>query len=145
MKAWEGIKLYENIVCKTGEDLFLLIQEALRAGDGALIRVFSSEKDGAYLHFLFDDEKLLLAEAVFIRTGGRLKGNPVVRYLISLLENPVIADVYALDDGEVKKTVLANLDLYNETPHVLLFDIFTPKLWLSSPTPLKSDAEIHLT
>lgn len=139
MKVWEGIRLYENIVCKSPEDLFLLIQEALRVGSGALIRVFPSDERGAYIHILTDEEKLLLAEVVFIRTGGRLKGEPAVRYLLEALKAPVVVDVYSLGDEEVKKTVLSNLELYEETPHTLLFEMFSPKLWQSSPTQLKSE------
>ncbi|EEB72917.1 hypothetical protein TAM4_426 [Thermococcus sp. AM4] len=139
MRVWEGIRLFENIVCKSPEDLFLLIQEALRLGRGVLVRIFSKDERSAYVHLLFDEEKLLLAEVVFIRTGGRLRGESAIRYLLDVLSFPVIADVYSLGDEEVKRTVLSNLELYEETPHVLLFELFSPKLWQSSPTSLKSD------
>ncbi|MCD6524696.1 MAG: hypothetical protein J7K48_06890 [Thermococcus sp.] len=138
MRVWEGIRLYENVVCRSPEDLFLLIQEALRVGEGALVRVFPSDERSAYIHILVDEEKLLLAEVVFIRTGGRLRGESAVRYLLEALSAPVVADVYSLGDEEVKKTVLSNLELYEETPHTLLFEMFLPKLWRSSPTFLKS-------
>ncbi|WP_238516268.1 hypothetical protein [Thermococcus gammatolerans] len=143
MRVWEGIRLFENIVCKSPEDLFLLIQEALRLGRGVLVRIFSKNERSAYVHLLFDEEKLLLAEVVFIRTGGRLTGELAVRYLLDVLSFPVIADVYSLGDEEVKKTVLSNLELYDETPNVLLFELFSPKLWRSSPTSLKSDSLVH--
>lgn len=58
------------------------------------------------------------------------------------MDAPVVADVYSLGDEDVKKTVLANLDLYKETPHVLLFELFTPKLW-QSPTSIKSEVAAH--
>lgn len=144
MKTWEGVKLYENVVCKSSEDLFLLIQEALRIGKGALVRVFSTEEGSAYVQLLFDEEKLLLAEVLFLRTGGRLRGEGAVRFLMGLLKKPVVADVYSLGDEEVKSMILANLDLYAETPHVLLFELFTPALWPSPFTPvLKSGVPSH--
>lgn len=143
VRIWEGVKLYENVMCRSLEDLLLLIQEALRIGHGVLVRVFSSEDGSVYLHLLFDEEKLLLAEAVFIRTWGRLKGEMAVRYFLGLIGTPVVVDVYSLGDLDVKRTLLANLDLYKETPHVLLFELFTPKLWQSSPTSLKSELVAH--
>lgn len=146
MKTWEGIRMYENVVCKSPEDLFLLIQEALRIGKGALVRVFSSSGN-YYFHLLFDEEKLLLGEARSLRTNGRITGIVMLDMLMEIFKEPFVADVMAVTDSDIKNTLLANLDLYEVTPKVLLFELFTPKLWKSPLTPnteLKSEASLSL-
>ncbi|ASJ02635.1 hypothetical protein A3L09_04850 [Thermococcus profundus] len=146
MKTWEGVRMYENVVCKSPEDLFLLIQEALRIGDGALVRVFSSSGN-YYFHLLFDDEKLLLGEARSLRTNGRITGRPMLSMLMEVLKEPFVADVMALTDSDIKNTLLANIDLYESTPKVLLFEMFTPRLWQSPFTPeagVKSETSLSL-
>jgi len=146
MKTWEGIRMYENVVCKSPEDLFLLIQEALRIGDGALVRVFSADGN-YYFHLLFDDEKLLIGEVRSLRTNGRITGRAMMGMLMETLKRPFVADVMAVTDSDIKNTLLANLDLYDVTPKVLLFELFTPKLWQSPLTPepgLKSETSLSL-
>ncbi|NJF24793.1 hypothetical protein E3E29_03805 [Thermococcus sp. Bubb.Bath] len=146
MKTWEGVKMYENVVCKSSEDLFLLIQEALRIGDGALVRVFLSSGN-YYFHLLFDDEKLLLGEARSLRTNGRITGRAMLGMLMETLKGPFVADVMAVTDSDIKNTLLANIDLYEVTPKVLLFEMFTPKLWQSPLTPesgLESEPSLSL-
>ncbi len=146
MRTWEGVRMYENVVCKSPEDLFLLIQEALRIGDGALVRVFSSS-GSYYFHLLFDDEKLLLGEARSLRTNGRITGRAMLNMLMETFKEPFVADVMAVTDSDIKNTLLANLDLYEATPKVLLFEMFTPKLWQSPLTPepgLKSETSLSL-
>ncbi|WP_297491409.1 hypothetical protein [Thermococcus sp.] len=141
MKVWEGVRLYENTVCRSPEDLFLMIQEALRIGSGALLRVFSKDRGSYYVHALFDDEKLLLIEVIFMRTGGRIRGEGALRPFLGMMERPFIADVYSLGDGEIKDMILTNLDLYDVTPHVFLFELFTPKLWRSPIPPAIVESE----
>jgi hypothetical protein len=146
MKTWEGVRMYENVVCKSPEDLFLLIQEALRIGDGALVRVFSPSGN-YYFHLLFDDEKLLLGEARSLRTNGRITGRSMLGILMETLKGPFVADVMAVTDSDIKNTLLANLELYEATPKVLLFEMFTPKLWQSPLTPepgLESETSLSL-
>jgi hypothetical protein len=146
MKTWDGVRMYENVVCKSPEDLFLLIQETLRVGEGALVRVFSSS-GGYYFHMLFDDEKLLLGEALSVRTNGRITGRAMLTMLTETLWKPFVVDTMALSDSDVKSTLLLNLELYERTPKVLLFELFTPKLWQHPPTPegyLNSETSLSL-
>jgi len=134
MKVWEGVRLYGNTVCRSQEDLFLMLQEALRIGRGVLLRAFSRDDGSYYLHALFDDGKLLLIEVIFIRTGGGIRGDGALRIFLGMMERPFAADVCSLGEGQIKGMILTNLNLYDVTPHIHLFELFTSKLW-RSPIP----------
>jgi hypothetical protein len=119
--------LMENIVVTSSEELRELLQKALSQGSGAFLKIFGKGPDGKYyITALMDRSKVLAAECLAVDTRQSLSGEEAIRVLKAFVGKPMVVDVYALDELELKLSVADNIDAYTQTPKTPLEELFGP-------------------
>ncbi|NJE01056.1 hypothetical protein [Thermococcus sp. JdF3] len=117
--------LMENAVATSAEELGALVQRALSGGNGAFLKIFARGTGGKYyITVLIDRSKVLAAECLVVDTKQNLSGEEAIRVLNSLIGKPMVVDVYALDELELKLSVADNVDVYAQTPKIPLDELF---------------------
>ena len=115
----------ENAVTTSANELKELIEKALSRGSGAFLKIFAKGSDGKYyITILLDRSKVLAAECLHVDTKQTLSGKDAVRIVKSLVDKPMVVDVYDLDELELKLSVADNIDAYSQTPKTPLEDLF---------------------
>ncbi|WP_366938917.1 hypothetical protein [Thermococcus sp.] len=142
MQLPDKAPLSENVVITSREELAKLVSEALSKGSGAFLKAFAKDSRGKYyLTVLFDRTKVLAAECLLLDSGQTLIGADAVELFKSILSNPMVVDVYALDEIELKMSVAENLEAYSETPKVQLSELFGENLEVSKVAPPKPEVK----
>jgi len=142
MQLPDKVPLAENVVVTTGGELSKLISEALSKGKGAFLKIFSKDRAGKYyITLLLDSSKVLAVECLEVDSKTTLVGAEAIEKLKSLLSNPMVVDVYALDEIELKLSVAENLDVYSETPKVKIEELFGPVHVKTKPRVTKTATE----
>ncbi|WP_457743034.1 hypothetical protein [Thermococcus sp.] len=117
--------LTENAVVASSRELFDLVSKALSQGKGAFLKIFAKDsKDKYYITILLDRSKVLAAECLLIDSKTEVRGNEAIEIFKRFLNKPVVVDVFSLDEIELKMSVAENLDVYSETPKILLEELF---------------------
>ena len=114
----------ENEVVTSVSELSKLVADVLSSNSGLFMKVFAKKDTKAYLiNLLVDRNKVLCIEATEVG-GETLRGKEALDTFKELLNNPMIVDVYPLDEVGVKMSIAENIDVYNESPKVALGEIF---------------------
>ena len=117
--------LKENIVVTSPEELQDLVREALSQSSGAFMKIFGRDSKGKYyVTVLFDRSKVLAAECLLVDEKKDLVGSEAVSVLKSLMKNPMVVDIYTLDELETKLSIADNVDVYAQTEKVPLSELF---------------------
>ncbi|ASJ10781.1 hypothetical protein A3L12_05450 [Thermococcus sp. P6] len=117
--------LFENLVATSADELEDLIQRALSKGSGVFLKVFTKDRSGKYyITVLLDRSKALAAECLLVDKDQILTGEEAVNLLRSLLGSPMVIDVYALDELEIKISIADNVEAYVQTPKIPLSELF---------------------
>ncbi|NJE06161.1 hypothetical protein E3E36_08410 [Thermococcus sp. M36] len=117
--------LTENIVVTSAEELRDLVFKGLSRGSGAFIKAFARDSAGKYYAtLLIDRSKVLAAECLLVDQKRGVVGEEAVRTFKSLIGKPMVVDVYVLDELEVKLSIADNVDVYAQTPKILLNELF---------------------
>ena len=127
----------ENIVSTGKEDFISLIREALSNANGTFIKIFtkdSSEK--YYFTVLMDSSKILAVYGKLLTAGRDVVGKEALDILQKLLSNPMVVDVYTLDEITLKLSIADNLEIYTNTPKVGIDEF----LGISEKEPI---SEVH--
>lgn len=135
--------LMENVVVTSVGELGGPIQKALSEGSGAFLKIFAKDASGKYyVTVLFDRSKILAAECLLVDKKENLVGEEVIRLLKSFIGKPLVVDVYALDDLEIKLSIADNVDVYVQTPKIPLDELFKVKAPPEKPTKREEVAAI---
>ena len=114
----------ENVVVTSPGELRELIHQALSQGNGAFLKIFAKSAEGKhYITVLIDRSKVLAAECLVVDTKQNLSGEDAIRALKSSIGKPMVVDVYALDEIELKLSVADNIDTYSQTPKIPLDEL----------------------
>jgi len=117
--------LKENVVVTSKGELKDLVSEALAGSSGAFMKIFGRDsKNKYYVTVLFDRSKVLAVECLVVDERRDLTGEEAISVLKSLMENPMVVDVYALDELETKLSIADNVEVYAQTPKVSLTELF---------------------
>ncbi|ASI98474.1 hypothetical protein [Thermococcus celer] len=117
--------LTENVVVTSPEELGDLIREGLSKGSGAFLKIFAKDSAGKYyITVLLDRSKVLAAECLLVDKNQNLSGDEAISLLKSLLDKPMVVDVYTLDELEIKLSIADNVDVYVKTPKVPIEELF---------------------
>ena len=117
--------LKENIVVTSPEELQNLVKEALSHSSGAFMKIFGRDSRGKYyVTVLFDRSKVLAAECLLVDEKKDIVGSEAVSVLKSLMQNPMVVDIYTLDELETKLSIADNVDVYAQTEKVPLSELF---------------------
>ena len=117
--------LKENVVITSPDELRDLVTKALSHGNGAFMKIFGRDSRGKYyVTVLFDRSKVLAAECLLVDEKKDLIGSEAVAVLKSLMKNPMVVDVYTLDELETKLSIADNVDVYAQTDKVPLSELF---------------------
>ncbi len=119
--------LTENVVVTSPEELGGdLIREGLSKGSGAFLKIFAKDSAGKYyITVLLDRSKVLAAECLLVDKNQNLSGgDEAISLLKSLLDKPMVVDVYTLDELEIKLSIADNVDVYVKTPKVPIEELF---------------------
>ncbi|WP_297548341.1 DUF2226 domain-containing protein, partial [Thermococcus sp.] len=119
MQLPDKTPLVENVVITSASELRDLLNQALSQGKGAFLKIFAKDKNGKYyITVLLDTSKVLAVECLVVDNKQTLIGEEAVTLLKSILEKPMVVDVYSLDEIEMKLSIAENLEIYSETPKV---------------------------
>ncbi len=125
MKLPNTRPIKENAVVMTPQDLAQEVKNAVSQSGGAFLKVFGKKGDSKYyITVLFDRGKVLAAEGQEIESGAQLVGEDAVRLLKELMGNPIIIDVYSLDEVSLKLSIAENLEVYSTTPKIPIDELF---------------------
>ncbi|WP_457751350.1 hypothetical protein [Thermococcus sp.] len=128
--------LKENIVVTSPEELQNLVREALSQSSGAFMKIFGRDSKGKYyVTVLFDRSKVLAAECLLVDEKKDLVGSEALSVLKSLMKNPMVVDIYTLDELETKLSIADNVDVYAQTEKVSLSELFGVEVGESIPVP----------
>ncbi|MCD6373110.1 MAG: hypothetical protein J7L37_06160 [Thermococcus sp.] len=117
--------LKENIVVTSPGELQNLIKEALSHSSGAFMKIFGRDSRGKYyVTVLFDRSKVLAAECLLVDEKKDLVGSEALSVLKSLMKNPMVMDIYTLDELETKLSIADNVDVYSQTEKIPLSELF---------------------
>ncbi len=117
--------LKENIVVTSPGELQNLVKEVLSHSSGAFMKVFGRDSRGKYyVTVLFDRSKVLAAECLLVDEKKDLVGSEALSVLKSLMKNPMVVDIYTLDELETKLSIADNVDVYAQTEKVSISDLF---------------------
>ncbi|WP_297091291.1 DUF2226 domain-containing protein, partial [Thermococcus sp.] len=117
--------LIENVVVTSAGELGELIQEGLSKGSGAFLKIFAKDSAGKYyMTILLDRSKVLAAECLLVDKKQSLNGEEAISVLKSFIGKPMVVDVYALDELEIKLSIADNVDVYVQTPKIPLNELF---------------------
>ena len=135
MKLPNTKPLKENIVVLSPSDLLRDVKEAVSQSDGAFLKVFGKRGNSRYyLTILFDRTKVLAAEGQDLDSNAQIVGEDAINLFRELLGNPMVVDVYSLDEVGVKLSIADNLEIYSKTPKTAIENLFGGK---PSETPVK--------
>ncbi|AEH25360.1 hypothetical protein PYCH_17010 [Pyrococcus yayanosii CH1] len=127
MKLTNAKPVLENFVCLSGVEALKAILDVLKSSEarGAYVRVFAKDEKGRYyFELLIDSSRALATECELVDENRRIEGDEALRKLAEVVNNPLIIDVYPLDDLSFKLTLAENLSLYSKTHAVPLQDLF---------------------
>lgn len=140
MQLPDKAPLVENSVVTSVDELRELANKALSEGKGAFLKIFAKDNnDKYYITVLFDSSKILAAECLVVDNKQTLIGEDAVNILMSLLGKPMVVDVYALDEIEMKLSIAENIEVYSETPKVPLDKLFSKE---PAKTPTAEKVEV---
>ncbi|ALM74575.1 hypothetical protein [Thermococcus barophilus] len=109
----------ENIVSTSKDDFVSLIREALADADGAFIKIFTKDSNEKYYFtVLTDNSKILAAYGKFLIANRDVIGKEALDALKALLSNPMVVDVYTLDEITLKLSIADNIEIYSATPKI---------------------------
>ncbi|WP_297556380.1 hypothetical protein [Thermococcus sp.] len=129
MQLPDKTPLVENVVITSASELRDLLNQALSQGKGAFLKIFAKDKNGKYyITVLLDTSKVLAVECLVVDNKQTLIGEEAVTLLKSILEKPMVVDVYSLDEIEMKLSIAENLEIYSETPKVPLEELLSGKI-----------------
>ncbi|WP_297438396.1 hypothetical protein [Thermococcus sp.] len=138
--------LKENVLITSTGELEDLVREALAEASGTFLKIFAKDKSGKYyVTILFDKTKLLAVECLLVDEKRTLTGGEALSVLRSFAGRPMVVDVYALDEIELKLSIADNVDIYAQTPKIAIDSIFKaevreePKPPVKSPTPPREE------
>ncbi|MBO8174576.1 MAG: hypothetical protein H0Z18_04895 [Thermococcus sp.] len=109
----------ENIVSTSKDDFVSLVHEALSNANGTFIKIFtkdSSEK--YYFTVLTDSSKILAVYGKLLTTNRDVIGKEALDVLQPLLSNPMVVDIYTLDEITLKLSIADNIEIYSTTPKI---------------------------
>ncbi|WP_297069925.1 hypothetical protein [Thermococcus sp.] len=131
--------LKENVLVTSAGELGDLVSEALAEASGAFFRIFVKGKGGKYyMTILSDRAKLLAVECLLVDEEKILRGEEAISVLRSFIGRPMVIDVYALDEIELKLSIADNVDAYAETPKIALEDLFKEEVQRKPEVPQAS-------
>ena len=134
--------LKENVLITSAGELEDLVREALAGANGTFLKIFAKDRSGKYyVTILFDKTKLLAVECLLVDEKKTLTGEEALDILRSFTGKPMVVDVYALDEIELKLSIADNVDVYAQTPKVPLDSIFKAEVREKLETPTKPPAE----
>ncbi|WP_324735794.1 hypothetical protein VFC49_00960 [Thermococcus sp. SY098] len=109
----------ENIVSTSKDDFVSLIREALADANGAFIKIFTKDSNEKYYFtVLTDNSKILAAYGKFLIENRDVIGKEALDALKLLLSNPMVIDVYTLDEITLKLSIADNIEIYSATPKI---------------------------
>jgi hypothetical protein len=142
--------LKENVLVTSAGELEDLVREALAEASGTFLKIFAKDKSGKYyVTILFDKTKLLAVECLLVDEKKTLTGEEALSVLRSFAGRPMVVDVYALDEIELKLSIADNVDIYAQTPKIAIDSIFKaevregPKPPAKSPTPPMEEKKVE--
>lgn len=128
MKLPDTKPLKENVVVLSPSDLLRDIKEAASHSGGAFLKVFGKGGNSKYyLTILFDRTKVLAAEGQDLESNAQIVGEDAINLFGELLGNPMVVDVYSLDEIGVKLSIADNLEVYSRTPKITIEELFSGK------------------
>ncbi|WP_457753870.1 hypothetical protein [Thermococcus sp.] len=109
----------ENIVSTNKDDFVSLIREALANANGVFIKIFTKDSNEKYYFtVLTDNSKILAAYGKFLIANRDVIGKEALDALRLLLSNPMVVDVYTLDEITLKLSIADNIEIYSATPKI---------------------------
>ncbi len=131
--------LKENVLITSTGELEDLVREALAEASGTFLKIFAKDKSGKYyVTILFDKTKLLAVECLLVDEKRTLTGEEALSVLRSFAGRPMVVDVYALDEIELKLSIADNVDIYAQTPKIAIDSIFKAEVREEPKPPVKS-------
>ena len=125
MKLPDTRPLKENVVVISPSDLAQEVKSAASQSGGAFLKVFGKKGNSKYYFtILFDRTKVLAAEGQDLESGAQIVGEDAINLFRELMGNPMVVDVYSLDEIGVKLSIAENLDIYSKTPKVTIEELF---------------------
>ncbi|WP_456453444.1 hypothetical protein [Thermococcus sp.] len=138
MQLPTGQPVKENIVVTDVQELKSLVRDALSDASGVFLKIFAKDATGKYyLMMLMDRSKLLAVEAMLVDQKSSVVGEKAVELFRSLLDMPMILDIYEFDEISLKLSLADNIDAYSATPKVPLQELFAK----TKPEAQKPEAE----
>ncbi|NJE09106.1 hypothetical protein E3E31_11340 [Thermococcus sp. M39] len=109
----------ENVVSTSKEDFISLVREALSNGSGTFIKIFTKDSSEKYYFTMLTDNSKILATYGKLLTANRdVVGKEALDVLQKLLSNPMVIDVYILDEITLKLSIADNIEIYSNTPKI---------------------------
>ncbi|MDI3475046.1 MAG: hypothetical protein PWQ95_774 [Thermococcaceae archaeon] len=135
--------LKENVVVTSREEFLKLLEEALSGASGAFAKILGRNEAGKYyITVLFDRSKVLAAEGLLIDEKKELVGKDALEVLPSVVNNPMVVDVYSLDELETKLSIADNVDVYSQTPQIPISELFGVEVTEEKPeAPVEVEGE----
>lgn len=111
--------LKENIIVMSKEGLAGEIREVLERSSGLFLKVFTKDRTAKYYFtLLIGRRKIIAAEGEVVDTGEKLVGAAALKKFLELMGNPMIVDIFELDEISLKISIADNIDMYNATPKI---------------------------
>lgn len=125
-----GVESYkENLVVMSKEDFLREISDALKDSAGLSLKVFTKDSSNKYYFtVLIGRNRIMGIEGEVIDTKTQIIGKDALEKLGTLLSNPLIVDIYKLDEITLKITLADNIEVYNATPKITIEELLNLKL-----------------
>ncbi len=144
MKLPDTRPLKENVVVISPSDLAQEVKSVASQSGGAFLKIFGKKDNSKYyLTILFDRTKVLAAEGQDLESGAQVIGEEAINLFRKLMGNPMVVDVYSLDEIGVKLSIAENLDVYSKTPKITIEELFGGRApaRVEKPKPVPKPAE----
>ncbi|RLF88308.1 hypothetical protein DRN43_06140 [Thermococci archaeon] len=125
-----GVESYrENLVVMSREDFLREISDALKDSAGLFLKVVTKDSSNKYYFtVLIGRNRIMGVDGEIIDTKSQIIGKDAVEKLGMLLSNPLIVDIYKLDEITLKIALADNIDVYNATPKITIEELLKLKL-----------------
>ncbi|AIF69947.1 hypothetical protein PAP_07790 [Palaeococcus pacificus DY20341] len=118
----------ENAVFLSKEEFMNEIRDALKDSSGIFLKLFIKDSSNKYYFtVLIGRNRLMGIEGEIVDTQEKMVGKEAINVLSHLLSNPLIVDIYKLDEITLKISLADNIDIYTVTPKLELEELLKAK------------------